>query len=446
MFAPLKRILFLIKVFYVISLEFAMYCIYRDYYNFINRITHNLARINILYVKVFQAIVSNNHFIDEKTNNEIIKFTDNAPWDYSDTRFAELTNIRNDFHIDLDNGMYEKPINSGMISLVFKGKYKKEGQEGYKKIVIKMKRNNIEAKLKEAIENLYFFVNIFNLIPQFKKYQISEIIKKNISIIKDQTNFAKEIQNMIRIKDNCKNLKYVVIPEVYQEVTDKYPNFIVMEFIEGMKINEIEENDYIAFLKQIIKFGIVTTLIQGFTHGDLHAGNIFFIKDEESSNKKYSYKIGLIDFGIMYELNSSFKNMLFDIINNLFTVSPKETAIKLMNSKLIEPENAINLLPSICRDNIINITTGIIEEFIKNPKKGNQKQIYTFLCKFYEYLNSIKIEDSKIRPRPSDDFVKTQLVIAMAHGVTYTLAGDNFTSITEKVINELFHTELLFIE
>jgi len=440
MYTPLKRILFLIRAFYIISLELTIYCIYRDYYNFINRLTHNLASINILYVKIFQAIASNNHFIDEKTNNELIMFTDKAPWDYSDTRFTELTNIRNEFHIDLDNGMYEKPINSGMISLVFKGYYKRK--EECKKIVIKMKRNNIEAKLKEAIENLYFFVNIFNLIPQFKKYQISEIIKKNISIIKDQTNFAKEVKNMVKIKENCKNLKYVVIPEVYQEITDKYPNFIVMEFIEGMKINEIEEKDYTQFSKQIIKFGTVTTLIHGFTHGDLHAGNIFFIKDDKNvnSNEKYSYKIALIDFGIMYELNGSFKNMLFDILSNLFTVSPKETAIKLMNSRLIEPENAINLLPSIYSDNIINITTGIIDECFKNPKKGNQKQIYTFLCKFYEYLNSIKIEDSKIRP--SDDFVKTQLVIAMAHGVTYTLAGDNFTSITEKVINELFHTEM----
>jgi predicted unusual protein kinase regulating ubiquinone biosynthesis (AarF/ABC1/UbiB family) len=186
-------------------------------------------------------------------------FTDKAPWDYSDTRFTELTNIRNEFHIDLDNGMYEKPINSGMISLVFKGYYKRK--EECKKIVIKMKRNNIEAKLKEAIENLYFFVNIFNLIPQFKKYQISEIIKKNISIIKDQTNFAKEVKNMVKIKENCKNLKYVVIPEVYQEITDKYPNFIVMEFIEGMKINEIEEKDYTQFSKQIIMIEMEKQLV-----------------------------------------------------------------------------------------------------------------------------------------------------------------------------------------
>ena len=430
-----KRMKFLLNFFYVVSLEFIFYCIYRDYYNFIGDLTHGLASINILYVKVFQAIALNNNLIDEKTNNMLIEFTDNVPWNYSDTRFEEFLNLQNEYKIKLDNGMYEKPINSGMISLVFKGYKRETGQ----KIVVKMKRNNIDAKLKEAIDNLYFFINIFNLIPQFKKYQISEIIKKNIHILKNQTNFINEVKNMVKMRENCKNLKYVIIPEAYKEITDKYPNFIVMEYIDGMKIDKINEADYEGFSKQVIKFGIVTTLIHGFSHGDLHAGNILFIKDE--NNKKNNYKIGVIDFGIMYDVNNSFKDLWYEIFSNLFIISPKETAIKLLNSKLIEPQNAINLLPYECRDNIINFTTEIIDECINKPNEGNQKQIYKFLCKFYSYLNDKQIQNLEIRP--SDDFVKTQLVIAMAHGITMTLVKDKLVFLTEKVVNELFHTDLL---
>lgn len=436
MYIFLSRILFLLRVFYVISTELTVYFIYKDYYYFIKRLVHELASINILYVKVFQSIASNKQLIDEKTNNELIKFTDNAPWNYSDTRFEEFLYLRNEYNIHMDNGMYEKPINSGMISLVFKG-YKKDTQQ---KVIIKMKRNNIDAKLQEAIENLHFFINIFNLIPQFKKYQISEIIKKNIYIIRDQTNFSKEVQNIVKMRENCQNLKYVVIPEVYKEITDKYSNFIVMEFIDGMKLNEVEEKDYEQFSKQVVKFGIVTTVIHGFAHGDLHAGNILFIKDE-NSNEKYKYKIGVFDFGIMYEINSSFKELWYDILFNLFNVSPKETAIKLLNSRLIEPTNAINLLPHEVRANIIDFTTEIIDGCIKNPSKGNQKQIYEFLCKLYEYLNGVQTKN--VQFRPSDDFVKTQLAIAMAHGVTYTLTKNNCKDISEQVINELFHANLL---
>ena len=43
-----------------------------------------------------------------------------------------------------------------------------------------------------------------------------------------------------------------------------------------------------------------------------------------------------------------------------------------------------------------------------------------------------------------DDFVKSQLVLAMAHGVTLTLCKDNYITMMDKSINELFHTNLIF--
>jgi hypothetical protein len=54
-----------------------------------------------------------------------------------------------------------------------------------------------------------------------------------------------------------------------------------------------------------------------------------------------------------------------------------------------------------------------------------------------------KDELSNLGIRPSDDFVKSQLVLAMSHGVTLTLCKDDFITLMDKVINELFHTKML---
>jgi hypothetical protein len=97
-----------------------------DYSYFIDKITYRLANSNILYVKIFQAIALNNNLIDDKTNNKLLRFTDNAPWSYSDINFEELIEVSNKYDIVFPYG-YELPINSGMISLVFKG-YKKSGK------------------------------------------------------------------------------------------------------------------------------------------------------------------------------------------------------------------------------------------------------------------------------------------------------------------------------
>jgi predicted unusual protein kinase regulating ubiquinone biosynthesis (AarF/ABC1/UbiB family) len=244
---------------------------------------------------------------------------------------------------------------------------------------------------------------------------------------------------MDKIRENCKNLKYIKIPTANRKVTEEYPNIILMEYIEGIKINQIKEPDYEPFAKLVVKFGIVTTVIHGVTHGDLHGGNILFIKDYKDT--KYPHKIGIIDFGIIYEVQTQYKALLFDILTHLFEKSPHESAEKLLNSGMLDPPGILQQIPKEHYNNILSFTSEMISETITSSKKANQIQIYKFLSKIKEYLS--KDELANIGIRPSDDFVKAQLVLAMSHGVTLTLCKDNYIAVMDKVINELFNTKLL---
>lgn len=429
----IKEAIFITNVFFIISSELILYGIFRNYSSFIDGITSRLASINILYVKVFQALALNNSLIDDKTNNKLLHFTDNAPWAVSDINLMGIIEVCDMYDLYLKDG-FEKPINSGMISLVFKANRKLTSEP----IIIKMKRTNIDIKLNDAIKNLQTFMYILSFIPLINKYQIAEVVNKNIDIICHQTNFSEEVENMLQFKTNCKNLKYVKIPEVYKEVTEKYPDVIMMEFIEGIKINQIKEEDYNGFAKSIMKLGFVTTIIHGFAHGDLHGGNILFIKDDTS--EKHKYKLGVIDFGIMYELDSTFKETLFNIFTQMFELPSRETAIQLLNSGILKPCGVIESLPKNHRENIIIFTTEIIEETIHKSKSANQIQLYKFLHKLTNYLCNSEIANIGIKP--SDNLVKTQLVLAMSHGVTLTLCKDEFSLLADQVINELFCTPL----
>ena len=429
----IKSIIFLLNALFIFAGEMIIYSVFQDYSFFIDRLSIRLASINILYVKIFQAFALNNSLIDDKTNNKLLKFTDNAPWNFSDIDLHQLIEMSDKYNIQLQRG-YEVPINSGMISLVFIG-YDKN-----KQVIIKMKRKNIQEKLDDAIDNLLFSMYILSFIPIINKYQLAELVNKNIEIIRHQTNFLEEIDNMDKIRENCKNLKYVKIPTANRKVTEEYPNIILMERIEGIKINQIKEEDYEQFAKLVVKFGIVTTILHGVTHGDLHSGNILFIKDYNDS--KYSYKIGVIDFGIIYEVRSQHKGILFDIVTQLFEKTPRESAEKLLNSGMVEPPGILQKIPKEDYNNILSFTSDMINETIHSSKKANQIQIYKFLSKFKEYLS--KDELCNIGIRPSDDFVKSQLVLAMSHGVTLTLCKGNFITLMDKVINELFNTKIIF--
>ena len=431
----IKSVNFLLNVLFIFGSEIMIYGIFRDYSFFIDRLTMRLAAINILYVKIFQAFALNNNLIDDKTNNKLLKFTDNAPWDYSDINLYELVEMSDKYNIRLPFG-YEKPINAGMISLVFIGYEKNISNE---KVIIKMKRKNIQEKLDDAINNLLFSMYILSFIPIINKYQLAEVVNKNVEIIRHQTNFIKEIDNMDKIRENCKHLKYVKIPIANKLVTEEYPNIIVMSHIEGIKINQILENDYESFAKLVVKFGLVTTLLHGVTHGDLHGGNILFIKDNK--DLKYPHKIGVIDFGIIYDVGSQYKGLLFDVFTKMYDITPRDSAEKILNSGIIEPVGILQKIPKEDYNNIVTFLAEILDETINASKKANQIQIYKFLSKLKEYLSKDTL--SNIGIRPSDDFVKSQLVLAMSHGVTLTLCKDNYITLMDEVINELFKTDIL---
>ena len=418
----LREVWSLSSIFWIFCSESILYFFFRDWSSYIERLTTNMAEVNILYVKIFQAIASNNNLIDEKTNKELLRFTDNAPWSYDDIRLYDLIELENEYNLYFKG--YKTPINSGMISIVFKA-YKKSDKTP---VIIKMKRKNIELKLNNAIENLKTLLYFLSYIPVIHKYQIADVINKNIEIIRDQTDFQKEVENIIKVKKNCENLKYVKIPEVYTEITKNYPNFIVMEYIEGLKINELEEQDYFDFSKQVLKFGLVSTIVHGVAHGDLHSGNILFIKDD--FDEKYPHKIGTI-----------YKETLFELLTQLFERPPRETIIHLLNSVIISDPEIIKQIPEAVYESIINIGMELFTDAIKNAKNANQIQIYKFLDTIKQYISKKELYNLGIRP--SDNFVKTQLVLAMAHGVTLTLCKDNLMMTIDNVLNELFHTKIM---
>ena len=62
------------------------------------------------------------------------------------------------------------------------------------------------------------------------------------------------------------------------------------------------------------------------------------------------------------------------------------------------------------------------------------------MSSFY-YLSNYELANMGIRP--SDNLVKSQLVLAMSHGVTLTLCKDDFMTLADKVINELFHANMI---
>ena len=404
----LKESFFLIRFFNILSIGFIYKQLWGNDEGFLY-ITKHLANLNIFILKLLQGLSTNSVLLTKKQNEILLQYTDNVPYSQDDIEsdFIKYIDILSDNKIKIKDNT---PIQSGAIALVYKGIYEN------KEIVIKVQRKNMRHKIEEAINHMYMIakiVNYFSLVPALN---LNLLIDENKEIMLNQTDFITEVENMNRMKKNCQNIDYLKIPTVYPEFTRDNNNVIVMEFIEGRKIQELadEEKDDYAFL--LAKFGIFSFLYNRFYHSDLHAGNILFLKNGEQ------IQLGILDFGIMGELTKKEQSIFYEFVNSIGKKKNdlKKSANIIMNSFIqhsqIEKEIYILLTTKMNKNN-----------------NFNSNDLYEINKILYQYNLQL-----------SRTFCKVILAFAISDNVCQEVSHDiSYLEHLEKATNEIFDMSIM---
>jgi len=422
-----SNIYFLFEISWIFLSCYISFLYNSNYKLFIHDLCDKLTEKNILYVKFFQSISLNNSLIDETMNSELIKYTDSSPYTNNDINWDALMKLQTQHNFVFEQNNI--PINSGMISLVYLMKNTKTQEN----VVVKLKRTNIEQKLNDAIEKVQFILKVLSYMPYVNSMKLADSFHKNIILLKTQLDFNEEIKNTIKMKKICSTINYVKIPEIYQEYSGE--DVIVMEYIKGIHISKLNECDYEEYAKIIVKYGIFSLFINGFGHGDLHAGNILFIKN----NKAPYYQIGVIDFGVVLHIHENIKNTLLNMLAELFTKEPREISKKLLEI-FIEPHDIFMNIPQIHINSLICITEQIVGSILTGSKNINIGKLFEFIMNFNKYINDNDLK--KYHLFLNDDLIKIQMGISMSQGVTLCLSKNNYLDIANRVVDEMFHTDL----
>ncbi|MGB9894165.1 MAG: ABC1 kinase family protein, partial [Candidatus Saccharicenans sp.] len=110
-------------------------------------------------------------------------------------------------------------------------------------------------------------------------YQPKSIIEEFKKAIRKELDFTEEAYNFEKFRLNFRNVDYLKIPKIYWDLTtDKV---LTMEFMEGVKINEITQEKYREVFepKRVAQEGAEAVLKQiledGFFQADPHPANLF---------------------------------------------------------------------------------------------------------------------------------------------------------------------------
>ncbi|MEA1967641.1 MAG: AarF/UbiB family protein [Thermodesulfobacteriota bacterium] len=138
----------------------------------------------------------------------------------------------------------------------------------------------------------------------FVSYQFAETLEKELD-------YTLEASNMERVAQQVIFNSTIHIPKVFLEQTTT--NVLTMEYIDGIKVSEIEKLDAKGFDKHLLTqhgadFIMMQVFEYGFFHGDLHPGNLFVLPGNV---------LCPVDFGMMGFIDQHTRDMFIDLIASI---------------------------------------------------------------------------------------------------------------------------------
>lgn len=384
-------------------IDFLNYFKYFIYFNsflfifFINLLNYKISSsinnklINLLYylvklngcvlIKFLQWITTNLDLldIDNYIQKLFLNFYENCnihSLNYTKKIFKKELNFDFDEIIELDHTFN---IKSASIAQVYKGKFKNKNKnmEFYSNQDIAIKV--VHPEVKYQIFFPIFFIKLYKFLVTYiwflKKYNTIFNFESFFNNLKKQLNMINEFNNMTFYYNYYKNNEYIIIPEPILCSN----NILIMEFIDGKLINDIEISD---FKKQKI-IGLLALFVKenymflDYYHSDLHDYN-WKIKEY-----KDFYQLIIYDFG--YICKNYIQNISKSLIYNLDTNNIDKLAINIYNnidntnfnlenfiiefkkylkSSIPYSDDHLKKIYSFCYNNNIQLKNNLLELFI----------------------------------------------------------------------------------
>jgi len=175
-----------------------------------------------------------------------------------------------------------------------------------KKLAIKIQYPGVGDSISSDLKLVKPFA--FRLLGMSER-ELNIYIKEVEERLLEETDYELEVKRSIEFSEACKNLKHVVFPKYYPELSGK--RIITMDWIDGLHLKEFLKTNPSQTLRN--KIGQALWDFYNFqqhelraVHADPHPGN-FMITPEEN--------LGVIDFGCIKEMPDDFYYPFFSLIS-----------------------------------------------------------------------------------------------------------------------------------
>jgi len=401
-----------------------------------------MAKTDVIFVKVLQAISFNGNFIDKNVHDRITHFSDNVPYDISDIDHNVTMRMMTDtplMFVDRPS----LPIRSGMISLVYALKNKKTGE----KYIMKVKRKNIDERVNESIDNMMGLLCILSIgFKWLFSLDVVDVVSRHLDLLREQLDFVQEEANTVEAYNDLEGLEYIRIPKIYK-CEGLSGRAIIMEYLPGTHLNDVLDIDKPHYRDLTIKYFFASSLVFHKFHGDLHSGNVLYIDngprtelDAAMGNPRY--QLGVIDFGIVMHFPTTITETLFYIFEHQQNPEMNASISRAYLENFIHPPNMMDLLTDDGVDAIMKATSGVARSVFQDGALLDQVHFYKVFKGISDNLSSEFV--AKHGVRTSDGLVKLEVAVSMCMSIVSHLTEGDPNTHLKHVFDEMFHCDIMF--
>lgn len=256
------------------------------------------------FVKLGQLLASRPDLIPTEFVEEFRKLHDQVPaMEFGVIRRTLMEHFAQEIE-EIFSEFDPVPIGAASIAQVYQARLR-DGTP----VVVKVQRPGISQVIEEDLSMLRVLADLLeSYVSEVRPFNPKAVVEEFARTLALETNFVIEANNIRRFQQNFADQPEIKIPHVYAEYTGR--RVLVMERLEGIPLshrNALDQEgiDPEIILKRGLRAYLKMVFTDGLFHGDLHAGNMFVLPNNQ---------IGFIDFGVVGRLNHKTQGALANML------------------------------------------------------------------------------------------------------------------------------------
>ena len=260
-----------------------------------------LEKLGPTFVKLGQFLSIRPDLVAPEYCEEFRKLQDKVPpFAFADARKELLQELKRD-PSEVFAEFDETPVAAASVAQVYRARLV-SGEE----VAVKIRRPRVRHRMEEDILIMLFLAHIINmLVPGLRKNQLVMLVHEFARWTAHELDFGLEAKHALLIGHNLAHYRGVKIPKVFFDLSSE--RLLVLEFIHGVNALDAPEGaiDRKAVAHHVADSMLKQIFVDGFFHGDPHAGNILVV-----GKKTVAY----VDFGIVGYLSEELRECTFDVL------------------------------------------------------------------------------------------------------------------------------------